>query len=83
MLGRNSLLWGWWGPATGCPEKLWLPPPWQCSRPGWSGLWAAWSGGRCPCPWQGAWDYMTFKTPSNAHHSMILHTEHPQTSQFH
>ena len=19
-------------------EKLWLPPPWQCSRPGWMGL---------------------------------------------
>jgi len=24
--------------GTGCPEKLWLPPPWQCSRPGWMGL---------------------------------------------
>jgi len=21
-----------------CPEKLWLPPPWQCSRPGWMEL---------------------------------------------
>ncbi|KFR07652.1 Deleted in malignant brain tumors 1 protein, partial [Opisthocomus hoazin] len=23
--------------CSGCPEKLWLPPPWKCSRPaGWS-----------------------------------------------
>ncbi|KFU98841.1 U5 small nuclear ribonucleoprotein 200 kDa helicase, partial [Tauraco erythrolophus] len=36
-----------------CPEKLWLPHPWQCSRPGWMGLWATWCSGRCPCPWQG------------------------------
>jgi len=40
------------------PEKLWLPPPWQCSRPGWMGLWAAWSGGRCPCLWQWGWSEM-------------------------
>jgi len=20
------------------------------------GLWAAWSSGRCPCPWQGGWN---------------------------
>jgi len=26
------------GPGPGCPEKLWLPPPWQCSRPGWMEL---------------------------------------------
>ena len=23
---------------TGCSEKLWMPHPWQCSRPGWMGL---------------------------------------------
>ena len=40
----------------GLPRKLWLPPPWQCSRPGWMGLWAAWSSGRCPCSWQGGWN---------------------------
>uniref|UniRef100_A0A672U6S9 EGF-like domain-containing protein n=1 Tax=Strigops habroptila TaxID=2489341 RepID=A0A672U6S9_STRHB len=40
--------------GTGCPEKLWLPHPWQCSRPGWTqGLGATCSSGRCPCPWQG------------------------------
>jgi len=27
--------------GTGCPEKLWVPPPWQCSRLGWTGLGAA------------------------------------------
>ena len=53
---RNSLLWGWWGTGTGCPEKLWMPPPWACSSPGWTGLWATWSSGRCPCPWQGGWN---------------------------
>jgi len=40
-------------PDTGCPEKLWLSPPWKCWRPSWMGLWETWSGGRCPCPWQG------------------------------
>uniref|UniRef100_A0A8C3E014 Uncharacterized protein n=1 Tax=Corvus moneduloides TaxID=1196302 RepID=A0A8C3E014_CORMO len=36
------------------PEQLWLPlDPWQCPRPGWTGLGAAWDSGRCPCPWQG------------------------------
>ena len=24
-----------------CPEKLWVPHPWRCSRPGWMGPWAA------------------------------------------
>jgi len=23
---------------NGLPEKLWMPPPWKCSRPGWTGL---------------------------------------------
>jgi len=23
------------------PEKLWMPQPWRCSRPGWMGPWAA------------------------------------------
>jgi len=48
----NSLL---WDTSTACPEKLWMPSPWQCSRPGSTGLWATWSSGRCPCPWQGCW----------------------------
>jgi len=52
----DSLLRGWWGTGTGCPERLWLPPPWKCSRPGWMGFWATWSSGRCPCPWQGGWN---------------------------
>ena len=42
-----------WGTGTGSPEKLWLPRPWKCSGLGWMGLWATWSSGRCPCPWQG------------------------------
>jgi len=40
MLGRNSSPWGWWNTGTGCPEKLWMPPPWKWWRPGWMELWA-------------------------------------------
>ena len=36
------------------------------------GLWANWSSGRCPCPWQGGWNEMIFKAPSNPNGSMIL-----------
>jgi len=28
-------------PWHSCPEKLWMPHPWRCSRPAWMGLWAA------------------------------------------
>ena len=35
-------------------------------------LWATWSSGRCPCSWQGGWNQMIFKVPSNPNHSMIL-----------
>jgi len=62
----------WWNTGTGCPEKLWMPPPWKCSRPGWMELWATWSSGRCPCWWQWGWNQMSFKVPSNPYHSMIL-----------
>jgi len=34
-----------------CPGKLWMPHPQRCSRPGWMGLWASWTGG-----WQPAHD---------------------------
>jgi len=42
--------------CTVCQEKLWLPPPCQCSTSGWMELWAAWPSGRCPCSWQGGWN---------------------------
>jgi len=32
----------------------------------------SWSSGRCPCSWQGGWNQMIFKVPSNPYHSMIL-----------
>ena len=35
-------------------------------------FWATWSSGRCPCSWQGGWNEMIFKVPSNPYHSMIL-----------
>lgn len=25
ILGWHSLIWGWWGNGTGCPEQLWMP----------------------------------------------------------
>ena len=28
--------------------------------------------GRCPCSWQGGWNQMIFKVPSNPNHSIIL-----------
>jgi len=30
---------------------------------------------KCPCPWQGGWNQMTFKVPSNPNHSMITRWE--------
>ena len=35
------------------PREVVEAPPWKCSGPGWRGLWATWSSGGCPCPWQG------------------------------
>jgi len=37
-------------------DNLCMPHPWKCSRRCWTGLWATWSSGRCPCPWQGGWN---------------------------
>ena len=34
--------------------------------------WAAWSSGRCPCPWQGGWNEMIFKVPSSPSHPVIV-----------
>lgn len=48
--GRSSLVWRWWDTGTGYPEKLWMTLSWQSSGPGWTGLWATWSTGRCPSP---------------------------------
>ena len=53
-------------------EQQWLPlDPWQCPRPGWTGLGAAWDSRRCPCPWQG-WHWMILKVPSNPNNSTNL-----------
>ena len=69
-------MWGLWGAGTGCPEKLWLLSPWPCWRPGWMSLWATWSSGRCPCPWQGGWKDMIFMVgpfqPKSFYYPMIL-----------
>jgi len=66
----------WWGAGTGCPERLWMPHPQRCSRPGWIDPWATWystrSGGWWPYLWQGGWNLMVLGVPSNPSHSMIL-----------
>ena len=52
-----------------CPERLWMPHPWRCSRPGWMGPWAAWygigHGGWQPCLQQWGWSLMILVVPSN------------------
>ena len=58
------------------PERLWIPHPWRCSRPGWMGPWAAWSSTRSEGWWlclqQGDWNLMILEVPSNPGHSVIL-----------
>lgn len=48
------------GAGTGCPERLRMPHPRSCSRPGWMEPWAATSCARFsgwkPCPWQRGWN---------------------------
>ena len=45
--GRNSSLWGWRSPGTGCPGRLWSLLLWRYSRPAWTKSWAACSGWPC------------------------------------
>ena len=55
-----------------CPWKLWVPPPWRCSRLGWMGPWQPkLMGGSWPKV--GSCNQVNFKVPSNPSHSMILH----------
>ena len=41
-------------------------------RPGWTGLGAAWSSERCPCPWLGGWNEMVYKVPAKPKQSVTL-----------
>lgn len=56
--GRKLLLWVRWCTGTGCLGKLQMPHTCQCSKPDWIRLWEIWSSRRCPCPWQGGWNYI-------------------------
>jgi len=49
-----------------------MPYPWKHLGPGGAGLWATWSGWRCPCSWQRYWTRWSSKVPSHPNHSMIL-----------
>ena len=57
-----------------CPERLWMPHPWRCSRPSWMGPWATLSstksGGFWPCLWQEDWNLVILEVPSNPSHSV-------------
>ena len=72
MFGRNSSQWGWWGTGADCPEKPWMSHSWNCSRPGWMGLWATWSSGSGPYPRQRTWKQIVFQVSSNPSNSVIL-----------
>jgi len=56
-----------------CPERLWMPHPSRCSRPGWMEPWAAWAGityvGWWPFHAVGSWSFMILEVPSNPSHS--------------
>lgn len=54
------------------PRKVADAPSLEVSRPGCVWLWTMWASEKCPCLWQGVWDNMIFKVPSNSRHSMIL-----------
>ena len=64
--------------SLSCPERLWMPHPWRCSRPGWTGPGAAWFSITCgdwwPCMQHGLelHDPRGPFQPKSFHDSMIL-----------
>jgi len=40
-----------------------MSPAWKCSRPGWTGLQANWSSGRCPLPIAGGLELNDLQGP--------------------
>jgi len=52
-----------------CPERLWMPHPWRCSRPGWMGprttRFSIGYGGWWPSMQQEGWSFMILEVPSN------------------
>ena len=53
---------------------MWMPHPWGCSKPAWTGPWAAWSSTDSwqSCMWQRGWSLMILEVPSNPSYSMVL-----------
>jgi len=54
------------------PREAVAAPSLEVFKASWIDLRATWSSGRCPCSWQGGWNQMILKIPSNPYHSMIL-----------
>jgi len=76
MSGGSFLLRERWGAGTGCPERLWMPHLWRCSKQSWMEPWGTWpstwfSGGQS-CLWQVGWNVMILELSSNPGHSVIL-----------
>lgn len=68
---RHFLWWAWWNLGTDCPERWWVLCFWKHARSGGIGLWAIWSGWRCPCSLQGSCTRWPLKIPSSSNYSMI------------
>ena len=63
---------GSWPRGHGKAPKAELWNPWEDSRPGWTGLCAAWSGWRSPCSLQGGWARRPRKVPSHPNRAGVL-----------
>lgn len=46
-----------------CSSNAWSI--WKCSRPGLRVVWATWSCGQCPYPWQEGWNQVIFQACLN------------------
>ena len=71
-----------------CPERLWMPHPWRCSRPGWMGPWAAWSdiryGRWLPCLWWGvgaSWSLRSLPTQAIPNHIWFYKFQKPSEAK--
>lgn len=61
-------MWWWRDTGTGCPERLWMPPPWKCSRSHCVELWAIRSS---MLPMGEVLERDHLLDPSNSNHSVI------------
>ena len=70
MLRRNYFR-GRWGTGTAAQRSCGAPSL-EVLKARLDGALGSWTGGGQPCPWQGGWNWVIFKVPSNPCHSVIL-----------